>query len=364
VPSLEEAESREKTAWHARCVTQRAMTDRRLDELEPISSVIPRAPRASSRPAQPPVRFGFLGSGLRGSIIAAIVATGTIVFLFWGGPLWTASDGASHVWRIVGSYLVVVPLVLAALALARRATPIHALSSVGIVWSAKLVITASLYAYLAPGSATRYAPERTWDARPAASTNERTASSIDDARAGSGTIAGTVRDLGNAVPGVAVIVSDVDGPADSPRAEVGLVIEQLRYSQAIYRANPTDRLFVANYDAVLHTFRMTKGHRAVANVPLPAGGSTHAIAAPEEPGIYELSCQNHESERAMLVVGRPLLAVTDDEGNFELGGVPAGEHEVLVLRGTHIAWRRAVRVAAAERTDLTIVLEEGSEGMR
>ena len=290
-------------------------------------------------------------------MIAGIVAMATLAFLFWGGPLWRAAPGTSHVARIAGSYLIVIPLVLAALLVARRASWMHLLSGVGIVWAAKLVITATAYAYLAPGSGTRYAPDRPWEARSAEPDDPRL--KVAAPTQGSGEVAGVVLDQGEPVMGAAIVLDDQEGTRAAPSAvDVVLVIDHSHYSQPIYRVSSVDRLVVGNRDALLHTLRVTKEGRAVANIPIPAGSSERRVSIPEA-GVYELSCENHPEEQAWLVVDRPYVAQTDAQGRFELHGVPAGSHRMVIMRG-RVSARREFNLTADERVDLSIELKEGT----
>jgi hypothetical protein len=72
-------------------------------------------------------------------------------------------------------------------------------------------------------------------------------------------------------------------------------------------------------------------------------------------GHYLLSCENHESEQALLVVvGHPFFALTDPNGRFELPGVPAGEHVLAVFRNGHAPARRVISVAPNTRLELSI----------
>ena len=100
----------------------------------------------------------FLGTGLPPGWVAGVLTASVLVFLFWGGPLWTAPAGSSHVPRILISYLLVVPLAASLLALAGRGLRAHLASAVGLLWSAKLVITASLYSLLTTGAVSQYEP--------------------------------------------------------------------------------------------------------------------------------------------------------------------------------------------------------------
>jgi hypothetical protein len=302
---------------------------------------------------------GFMGAGLSGTALAAIIAVSTGAFLFWGGPLWRAAPGASHVTRIGGSYLMVIPLALAALAVTRRLSFSHLLGCVGIVWSAKLLITASAYSFIAPGSATVYAPAQPWETARAPASDHRADRTASPPRtsAGTGTLSGVVVVSGTPVAYAALIV---DGAAEGSGRSLRnpkITIDRARYVQSIYLSSSDDHILVENHDASLHTLRVTREQRAIANVPVPPGLGERSIPAPE-PGSYELSCENHASEHALLVVvDHPLVTLTDSNGRFELRGVPTGrDEEVTILRQGQSPSRRTFRAAEDGHLELSIDL--------
>jgi hypothetical protein len=220
----------------------------------------------SSACGQEPDRFG---TGLRPVELGAVLALSVATFLFWGGSLWRAPAGSSHVGRIAVSYLMVLPLVGGVLALERRFTWARLTSAVALVWSAKLVITASVYAYLATGSASPYEPARTWErASPPSAPSHR-------AR-----------------------------PSALPR-DHALAVTQARYDRTRLEVAPEDVLVVTNHDAGLHTLYMSRDGRVVRNVPLPAGGEPRRIPVPASPGEYQIGCESHAGEAAVLVVAEP-----------------------------------------------------------
>jgi hypothetical protein len=322
--------------------------------------VSPGAPSsgATSPPAAPaPTGAGLLGSGLGAGAMAAILAFSVALFLFWNGPLWNAPTGARHLGRIAVSYLAVVPLGALALALRRRWSFIHLLSSVALLWSAKMVITASLYGLLTSGSASRYEPAP-WRAPspPAAAELPYRAAAEPGERAD---LDGTLREAGAAVAGAVIWASAPPPglPLGAPR-EVTLTIREGRYLAPVYLASIRDQVRALNQDGVLHTLRLEKDHRVVRNLPLPPGAAAPAITD-VAPGVYSLSCENHRSDRATLViVDHPYAAETDSAGHFQLHGLPPGPVELAIARAGRAPSRRSVQVSAPRAT-VSIELSEG-----
>ncbi len=314
-----------------------------------------RAPSPEGTPARSS-SSGFLGSDLDAWVIASVVLVSSLVFLFWGGPLWRAPRGASHLSRIVVSYALAVPLVALVLTVGRRFAWSRLLSGVAIVWSAKLVITASLYAYIAPGSANEYTPTQSWGSK--SSESSLPGASNASASAATGILSGTVRITGQPVKRAAIVVEGITGIAGA-QSEDGLevTIDHLAYGQPLYVTTPGEKIQVANHDAVLHTFRLTREGRAAFNAPIPASAKAPSLFAPEA-GRYELSCENHASEHAsLIVVDHPYVALTDAAGRFELSAVPEGARTIVVLRHGAASISRDVRVVSGSRVDVSIDLE-------
>jgi hypothetical protein len=304
---------------------------------------------AETHDGPPPAdeRAGFIGSGLRAWELAAILSVAIVVFLFWGGALWSVRPGSSHVARIAVSYLLVPPLVVAALAVGKRWSWTRLATAIALLWSAKLVVTASLYAYLAPGSASQYQPAQTWqDASPMLAPETpayRAAAALGALADVSGAIARAGAPLADAV-----VLIDTPPPGralDEPR-DVRLAIHGARYQQSIYLASVRDRVTVASADAALHTVRVARDGREVRDLPLPPGGAPIALDRLAA-GVYELRCENHPGEGATLVIAdHPYAARTDAAGRFALRGVPVGARRLTLLRHGHAPRTRALSVEA------------------
>ena len=112
-----------------------------------------------------PTHIAVPGTGLGPLWLGAILCGSIALFLVWGGPLWLAPFGASHLVRIGASYAVVIPAVYLALRRCGTWSPAHLAGATGAIWAVKLVITSLLYALLSFGGS-RYEPARPWEARP------------------------------------------------------------------------------------------------------------------------------------------------------------------------------------------------------
>ncbi|SRR5579883_139260 len=299
---------------------------------------------------------GFLGCGLHSYELAIILAASVTVFLFWNGPLWSAPTGASHVARIAFSYLLVVPLAIAALALRRRLGWFHLLSSIALLWSIKLIVTSLLYAYLAAGSASRYAPAETWRSPPPSAPPTQSPYRPNPSFVSGTDLSGTVREKQTPLNNAVIIIEEpLFGLPLPPSHEVPLILRDSRYVQSISLATTKDTISLHNEDTSLHTARFSQNGRTVRNVPLPPGGNQLAITD-LAPGIYRLACDS--VERATLVItDHPYAALTDEAGHFRLRDLPPGHFTLSIVRDGRPPLRRAIDVSGA-RLDTSIDLAE------
>lgn len=75
----------------------------------------------------------------------------------------------------------------------------------------------------------------------------------------------------------------------------------------------------------------------------PQGDSKSEVFG--EVGIVEVFCEVHEEMRgAIIVTENPYHAVVDEDGNFSITGVPAGEHTVVFWSADHSPLERTVSV--------------------
>ncbi len=282
------------------------------------------------------------------------------LFLFWGGPFWSAAPHASHVARFAVSYLAVLPLAAALLGLERRWSWGHLLTSTGGTWALKMIITALLYEGFASGTAIALRPKQHAPRDPTRSavTGYRAAAAAFE----SGALAGRVAQEGTPPRGAWVFL---EGPASgraltAPR-QVQLAIASNRYVEPVVVARKSDSLSLFNQDSALHTVTLSLSGRPAVSWPAPSTPEARAVSLPR-PGLYAMRCAHHATERGwLLVVDHPYVAAVEADGRFRLEGVPVGAARVRALAvdgGTRLSGQVQTHVTKDDTTELTLTLAE------
>jgi hypothetical protein len=305
-------------------------------------------PGVAASPQATPGSKSPLGVHISISSLTIVLVLSTAVFIAWDGLLWRAPEGATHTGRIVASYLVVVPLVALVLLWRRGFGVVPMVTGVALVWGAKLVITSLLYTFLAPGAVVRYEPA------PVAAPLARhpppaPRSSGPDEVAD---VAGRVIRGGAPVRGAVVMLARPGDGSDAAASEHAWTLEEL-WGGGVRLVRIDDRILLINRGDTLHILRAARGSTVMWNVPAPPGAA--AIPPRTEPGIYDVGCAIHPSERAVLVVvDHPWATLSDEAGKFELRDAPAGTTELLVVLGPGAMVRRPLTLEPHARLDLQI----------
>ena len=298
------------------------------------------------------------GIGLTPLVYGLLLAVSIGLFLFWGGPLWSAGRDASHFSRIVISYLAVMPLAASLLAWRKQLSWTHFLTTCGSAWAIKMVITVALYEAFAGAGA----PLEARKAKEASAAALATRYHPSQDAFPKTTLTGTVTRDGLSVRDAVVFLEAPPPglPVEHPRS-VELVIEGAKYQEAIYVVRRSDSLVVINRDATLHTVRFAIGGRAHSSQPLPASPTPRALVLPG-PGLYRLSCANHGSESAwLLVLDHPYVTRTDETGLFALEDVPLGELNATAIAAFEEGLLRGSIRTAVGQAGSTITIALGAK---
>lgn len=279
-----------------------------------------------------------------------MLALSLLVFLFWDGALWSAREGDSHAGRIFISYAVVIPLVAALLFATKRWSWVHLTTSTGLLWAVKLLLTSTLYFALAPTTTRNYRPRASWETATATGTTARDPATKYRAASSPGShakLSGSVTEHGAAIAGALVFIEQPPSGLPSAReGRVQLTVHDSRYDRAIYAAGVHDQLRVTNEDALLHTLRFTRLGTTRANLPLPPSNVSRMIAAPGQPGIYTLACENHSTEQAVFAVfDHPYFTLTGGDGRFTMESLPLGTMTLVVRTASGREHKQPITVA-------------------
>ena len=122
---------------------------------------------------------------------------------------------------------------------------------------------------------------------------------------------------------------------DLPEIRQFLNQKTCRYEPHVLLVPDNGTLHLKSSDPILHTVHMTGASDY--NLPFPFANQTMSRTMNRE-GVVDLRCNaGHVWMNAeMLVVNHPYYAVTDEDGNFKLTNVPAGEYEI---EAWHEGWK-------------------------
>ncbi len=123
-----------------------------------------------------------------------------------------------------------------------------------------------------------------------------------------------------------------------------------RYEPHILLVPQEAALQMKSSDAVLHTVHMTGA--ATYNLPFPFSGQVVSRNMPTA-GLVDLKCNGGHvwMNAEMFVIPHPYYAVTDENGNFELTGIPPGQYELVAWHeGWHMAKEESMIDVLSQKT--------------
>jgi len=169
---------------------------------------------------------------------------------------------------------------------------------------------------------------------------------------------------GESVPATDVVVENgnvayavvyVDGlEGEAEPAEYLLSNTECRFSPPVLATAAGGILLVDNRDDVLHNthlnFERGSSSRTVGNWALSRKGSAIRESRPlRRAGIIDVECDAHPWMHAkIMVLDHPFFATTDEQGAFEVTGIPPGEHTLKVWHEVLGELEQQVTVVAGE----------------
>ena len=117
----------------------------------------------------------------------------------------------------------------------------------------------------------------------------------------------------------------------SEDSEVKLNNNNCRFDPHVSLLWTKQTLVLGNSDPVGHNTKIDMFSNPPTNYTIPSGGSVKQNFKKEEKLPAQVSCSIHPWMRGWLVVrNNPYMAVTDDDGNFEIKNIPTGKWEFMV----------------------------------
>jgi hypothetical protein len=131
--------------------------------------------------------------------------------------------------------------------------------------------------------------------------------------------------------GVLVKIKVGTAGVHTPPAEPVLITQSdCMYSPRVVAVMAGQKLAIRNADPTFHNVRGARGERTVFNLAQPAKDPDIIRENLGKPGdIVSLHCDVHPWMQAFVaIVDHPYVAVTGQDGSFEIRGVPPGKYEL------------------------------------
>ncbi|HEY2028277.1 MAG TPA: carboxypeptidase regulatory-like domain-containing protein [Myxococcales bacterium] len=135
---------------------------------------------------------------------------------------------------------------------------------------------------------------------------------------------------GNGIKNAVVWFTDVKEPPTERKEKEKLDQENCQYVPHVVVAPVGTTLDVVNSDSVLHNVRASEGATKLFNYAMPIKGHVVPTHLRKE-GVFKVSCDVHPWMRAwLLVLPTATYAITDENGQYKVEGVPPGKHKVKI----------------------------------
>ena len=125
-------------------------------------------------------------------------------------------------------------------------------------------------------------------------------------------------------------------PQEPANATHTLANENCRFEPSVVLCQVGDTLKVTNPDPVGHNANLKFFNNTAQNFMIPAKQEKTVELTESEPALIPVECNIHPWMKAnILVVDHPYAAVSDEDGNLEIKGLPAGEE--IIFRAWHVS---------------------------
>lgn len=137
------------------------------------------------------------------------------------------------------------------------------------------------------------------------------------------------------IQNVVVYVYTGRGGSDLPKSKPvnkthTLANDKCRFEPRVVIAQVGDTLKITNPDEVVHNANLNFFNNKGVNPVIPAGGEVSVELKTDEPAPIQVDCNIHPWMKARLVVlDHPFVAISDENGDMTIKGLPAGEELVF-----------------------------------
>lgn len=147
------------------------------------------------------------------------------------------------------------------------------------------------------------------------------------------------------------------GTYPAPQEAVQLDQHGCRYQPHVLGARVGQTLKILNSDGLLHNVHALPEINKQFNRAMPATVTEAEYVFDQEEFMFRIKCDVHPWMSAYIaVLSHPYFAVTDSEGGFTLGGLPAGTYEIEMWHEKLEAVTRQVTLADGEQQQLDVTM--------
>lgn len=164
------------------------------------------------------------------------------------------------------------------------------------------------------------------------------------------------------IKNVLVIVENVTKGKAAPKADTTVDNKKCYFEPLVSIAFKGSNYILKNSDPILHNTSLAvmlgDKRRTVYNLALPK--KDQVITKPVRvTGLHDVKCDAHSWMRAYVYVSEhPYVAITDNNGNFEIKDLPPGKYTVRFWHEGLKEEKKEVEVSAGKASDLNITMSK------
>lgn len=171
---------------------------------------------------------------------------------------------------------------------------------------------------------------------------------------------------GGGLANVFVYVKEGLGDREFPTPSEGVLLDQqgCRYTPHIVAIQAGQELIIRNSDGVLHNINTQPSENRGFNISQPVTMDTSRdFSSPEV--MIPVKCDVHGWVEGFIgVQSHPYMAVTGDDGSFEIANLPPGDYVVEAWHELYGVQTTSVTVAAQETQEIGFSYDAGMAGRR